>query len=35
MVDYFAEFGTVSPDVKQRAVGVDVLATARTHRVSW
>ena len=25
MVDYFDEFGTVSPDVKQRAVGVDVL----------
>jgi 5'-nucleotidase len=24
MVDYFAEFGTVSPDVKQRAVGVKV-----------
>ncbi len=24
MVDYFAEFGTITPDVKQRAVGVDV-----------
>jgi 5'-nucleotidase len=24
MVDYFDEFETVSPDVKQRAVGVDV-----------
>jgi 5'-nucleotidase len=24
MVDYFAEFGTISPDVKQRAVGVSV-----------
>ena len=35
MVDYFDVFGTIAPDLAQRAVGVSVVGDGTYDRASW